>query len=466
MKVLKASELDMKEFHQRRAKLERTKEKVHETVDLVKHKGDAAIIELTARFDKVTLKSIQVTQQEIDEATARLPQDVKDALKMCIDNVRRFHMSLRETPSEIRGEGIELGRIYVPLDSVGIYVPGGKANYPSTVIMASVPAKAAGVRTIVVCTPPDKDGKVSDAVLVAAQLCGISSIFKVGGAQAIAAMAYGTQTVPKVQKIVGPGSMFVVAAKELVRDDVGLDFMAGPSEIVVIADETANPAFVAADMLAQAEHDEDAMVVAITDHASLAKKIHEELLRQLEEVPKKAIASKSLEKNGYIITVKDMDAAMDLSNEIGPEHLSLNVRSPRKLLEKVRNAGSVFMGDFSAVAAGDYATGPNHILPTGGTAKYISGLSVDDFLKKIPFQNVSKEELRKLSKTVVTMARVEGLEAHALSIDRRLDKVPPPAKPADNGNKHKEQHPPAATHGPAKEHEREKAIERPRPKEK
>ena len=432
MKIVKAADVNMKEFLQRRAKLEKTKEKVQELIDLVKHKGDAALFELTAKFDKVELKVLQVGQKEIDEAVARIPGDVKDALKVCIENVRKFHMSLRENPPEFRGEGIELGRIFVPMDTVGIYVPGGKANYPSTVIMASIPAKAAGVKTIVICTPPDKDGKVSDVVLAAAQMCGIGQIFKVGGAQAIAAMAYGTQTVPKVQKIVGPGSMFVVAAKELVRNDVGVDFMAGPSEIVIVADETADPAFVAADMLAQAEHDEDAFVVAITDSDSLAKKINEEVTKQMEQVPKKAIASKSLEKNGAIIVVKDMDEAMHISNEIAPEHLSLNVRSPRKLLEKVKSAGSVFLGDYSAVAAGDYCTGPNHILPTGGSARAISGLSVEDFLKKIYYQNVSKDELRKLSKTVMTMAHVEGLDAHALSIERRLEKahvVHPPEKP-------------------------------------
>jgi histidinol dehydrogenase len=428
MKILKASEVNMKDFHQRRVKLEKTKEKVHEIVDLVKSKGDAALIELTAKFDKVELKSLQVTQKEIDEAMTRVPEPVREALKVCIDNIKRFHMTLYEASPEFRGEGIELGRMFVPLDSVGIYVPGGKANYPSTVIMASIPAKTAGVKTIIVCTPPDKDGKVSDVVLAAAQMCGINQIFKVGGAQAIAAMAYGTQTVPHVQKIIGPGSMFVVAAKELVRNDVGVDFMAGPSEIVIIADETADPVFVAADMLAQAEHDEDALVVTITDRESLAKKIQEEVLKQIEQVPKKAIASKSLEKNGHIIISKDLDEAINISNEIAPEHLSLNVRSPRKLLEKVRNAGSVFLGDFSAVAAGDYCTGPNHILPTGGGARVISGLSVDDFIKKIYYQNVSKEELRKLSKTVITMARVEGLDAHALSIERRLEKVHTPDK--------------------------------------
>jgi histidinol dehydrogenase len=429
MKIVKAADVNMKELLQRRAKLEKTKEKVQETIDLVKHKGDAALFDLTAKFDKVELKVLQVSQKEIDEAMTRVPVDVKDALRVCIENVRKFHMSLRENPSEFRGEGIELGRLFVPLDSVGIYVPGGKANYPSTVIMASIPARTAGVKTVVVCTPPDKDGKVSDVVLAAAQMCGITLIFKVGGAQAIAAMAYGTQTVPKVQKIIGPGSMFVVAAKELVRNDVGVDFMAGPSEIVIVADETANPAFVAADMLAQAEHDEDAFVVTIADSESLAKKINEEVTRQMEEVPKKAIATKSLEKNGQIIIVKDLDDAINISNEIAPEHLSLNVRSPRKLLEKVKSAGSVFLGDYSAVAAGDYCTGPNHILPTGGGAKVISGLSVDDFFKKIYYQNVSKEELRKLSKTVITMAHVEGLAAHALSIERRLEKAHPPEKP-------------------------------------
>jgi histidinol dehydrogenase len=422
MKIVKASELNMKDFHQRRVKLEKTKEKIAEIVELVKHKGDAALIELTARFDKVEIKSLQVTQQEIDEAIARVPQNVKEALTTCVENIRKFHRTQWNNEPEFRGEGIELGRVFVPLDSVGIYVPGGKANYPSTVMMASIPARTAGVKTIIVCTPPDKDGKVSDVVLAAAHMCGISHIFKVGGAQAIAAMAYGTQTVPRVQKIVGPGSMYVVAAKELVRNDVGVDFMAGPSEIVIIADDSANPVFVAADMLAQAEHDEEALVVAITDHESLAKKIQEEVMKQLEEVPKKAIASKSLEKYGHIIIVKDMDEAIHLSNEIAPEHLSLNVRSPRKLLEKVRNAGSVFLGDYSAVAAGDYCTGPNHILPTGGGARSISGLSVDDFFKKIYYQNVSKDELRKLSKTVITMAHVEGLDAHALSIERRLEK--------------------------------------------
>jgi histidinol dehydrogenase len=422
MKVLKLEEVNVKKLAQRRQRLTKARSKVMDILEAVRTKGDEAVLELTKRFDKADLKDLKVTREEVDAAVERVPKNVKDALAECIENVRTFHRSQWSTPAEFRRGGLELGRIYVPLDSVGIYVPGGKASYPSTVIMASIPARTAGVKTIVVCTPPDKDGNISDVVLCAASMCGVTDIFKAGGAQAIAAMAYGTRTVPKVEKIVGPGNIYVVAAKELVREVVGVDFVAGPSEILIVADENANPAYVAADIIAQAEHDEEAFCVLCTPSMDLVKKVQKEVQEQLKASGRLQIISKALEKNGHIIITKDIDGALDLSNAIAPEHLSLMVRSPKRYLDKVKNAGSVFLGDYSAVAAGDYCTGPNHILPTGGQAREISGLSVDDFFKRIYYQSVSKEELRRLSRTIMTMADVEGLGAHKASIEKRIGK--------------------------------------------
>jgi len=429
MKVLKLEDVNVKKLAQRRQRPSKARAKVKDILDAVRTKGDEAVLELTKRFDKADLKDLRVTKEEVDQAVERVPKDVKDALGECIENVRRFHRTQWSIPAEFRREGLELGRIYVPLDSVGVYVPGGKASYPSTVIMASIPAKTAGVKTIVICTPPNKDGNISDVVLCAARMCGVGDIFKVGGAQAIAAMAYGTRTVPKVEKIVGPGNIYVVAAKELVRDEVGVDFVAGPSEILIIADENANPAYVAADIIAQAEHDEEAFCVLCTPSKELVKKVQKEMDDQLKASGRRDIISKALDNHGHIIITKGIDDALQLSNTIAPEHLSIMVKGPKKYLNKVKNAGSVFLGDYSAVAAGDYCTGPNHILPTGGQARETSGLSVDDFFKKIYYQSVSKEELKRLSKTILTMAEVEGLEAHKASIEKRLGK----GQPKDNG---------------------------------
>lgn len=421
MKVLRSEEVNIRKLAQRRLRLTKAKAKVQEILDSVRAKGDKALLELTKKFDKADLRSLMVSKEEIDEAVDNVPKDVKDAISTCIENVRRFHRSQWSTPAEFHREGLELGRIYVPLGTVGIYVPGGKASYPSTVIMASVPARTAGVKRIVVCTPPDKDGKISDAVLCACQMCGISEVFKVGGAQAIGAMAFGTRTVPRVDKIVGPGNVYVVTAKEIVRDEVGVDFVAGPSEILIIADEHADPSFIAADLIAQAEHDEDAFCALVTSSERIANAVVEEVKKELEGYERRAIISKALERHGQIIIVDDLDKAFEISNAIAPEHLSVMVKGPKRYLEKVKNAGSVFLGDFSTVAAGDYCTGPNHILPTGGQAREVSGLSVDDFFKRIYYQNVSKDELRRLRKTITTMAGVEGLEAHKRSIEKRFE---------------------------------------------
>jgi histidinol dehydrogenase len=422
LKLVKLEELNISKLANRRQKLGKTMEKVKGILEMVREKGDEALVELTKKFDRADLRDLKVSAEDIDEAVERVPDNVKDAISECISNVRRFHRTQWSTPAEYRHGGLELGRIYVPLDSVGIYVPGGKASYPSTVIMASVPARTAGVKTIVICTPPNKEGKVSDVVLCAAKMCGSSAIYKVGGAQAIAAMAYGTRTVPRVEKIVGPGNKYVVAAKELVREEVGIDFRAGPSEILIIADDRANPSYIAADIIAQAEHDEEAFCVLCTPSEDLANKVQKEISTQLDACERKNIIGKALDRHAYIIITKGIDDALELSNEVAPEHLSIMVKNPKKYLEKVKNAGSVFLGDYSPVAAGDYCTGPNHILPTGGQAREVSGLSVDDFFKRIFYQSVSRDELKRLSRTISTMANVEGLEAHARSINRRLER--------------------------------------------
>lgn len=384
----------------------------------VKQEGDRAVLDYTQKFDGVRLsrKSLTVKPEEFVSATKKLTGGEIRALKFAARNIERFHRAqLRKTWS-IAGRGFRVGQVMRPLESVGVYVPGGRASYPSTVLMCALPARAAGVGKVYVCTPPSRDGSVNAAVLVAARIAGVKAVFKAGGAQAIAAMAYGTDTIPKVQKIVGPGNVYVTAAKVEVSRDVAIDLPAGPSEIAILADESANPSFIASDMLAQAEHDPDAWSILLTTSWRLAKETSLELKNQLVRIRKR----KSLRIGGNTIAVVGkIGQLVDYVNRIAPEHLEIHARRPEAILDGVMNAGAVFLGDYSPVALGDYSAGTNHVLPTGGYAKMYSSLSTLDFVKRISFVNCSRRGMRELDQATVTLAETEGLYAHAESIRMR-----------------------------------------------
>ncbi|MFN4133046.1 MAG: histidinol dehydrogenase, partial [Candidatus Hadarchaeales archaeon] len=344
------------------------------------------------------------------------------ALKKVARAIEKFHKKqLRREWLVQVAPGVKAGELVRPLKSVGLYVPGGRASYPSTLLMAAIPAKLAGVKKIIVCTPPRSDGKLLPAVLAAAEITGVKEIYKVGGAQAIAAMAYGTETVPKVEKIVGPGNVYVAAAKQVVAPDVEIDSIAGPSEVMILADDSANPKFIAADLVAQAEHDPEAAAVLVTSSEKLAREVREEARKMVRATPRWQIVLKSFTRYSRIIIVKDIEEGIWFANEYAPEHLELMVEDPREVLGKINNAGAIFLGDYSPVAAGDFAAGPNHILPTGGGARRVSGLSVLDFLKFPTVQEISKDGLRRLAKTIRVMAEAEDLPAHAKSVEVRLD---------------------------------------------
>lgn len=399
--------------------------RVKRIVSDVRREGDRALLRYTKRFDGVELDpdSIRVNEEEFTRARGRLSLAVGEAIQRLALAIREFHE--RQMPKEWEVElaaGVRAGQLVRPLENVGVYVPGGLADYPSTLLMAAIPAKVAGVKRVIACAPPTRDGGVAPAVLIAAQTAGVGEFFKVGGAQAIAAMAYGTETIPKVDKIVGPGNVYVVAAKQVVASDVDVDFAAGPSEILILADESANPNFVAADLVAQAEHDTSAAVVLVTTSKDLASEVRESVRRMVKESPRWNVAARALLKYGRMIVVKDFDEAIEFINAYAPEHLELMVRQPRELLGAIRNAGSIFIGEYSPVAAGDLAVGVNHILPTGGAAKRRSGLSVFDFLKLPTFQELTKSGLRSIYETIRTLAEVEGLPAHARSVRERKGK--------------------------------------------
>ena len=382
----------------------------------VKERGDAALCEYTARFDGATLTTLRVTEQEIAEALKKVPAKFLRILKRSAANIRRFHLKQRRKGFEIRRkDGVVLGQKVTPIEKVGLYVPGGTAAYPSTVLMDAIPAKIAGCPKVVMVTPPGQDGKVNPVILAAAKVAGVDEIYKVGGAQAIAALAYGTESVPKVDKIVGPGNAFVAEAKKQVFGVVSIDMIAGPSEILVVADGENDPRIVAADMLSQAEHDRNASAVLITDSPALAKGVQGAIEELLAGMERKDIARASVDNNGKIILVEDLLTGIDVANEIAPEHLELCVSDPFSYLEKVKHAGSVFLGRNCPEALGDYMAGPNHTLPTGGTAKFSSPLSVDDFVKKMQFTYFTKDALSDLADDVAYFARTEGLTAHAKS---------------------------------------------------
>ena len=395
---------------------------VREIIKNVRENGDKAVLAYTEKFDKAVLSSLEVSEAEIEEAFASVDKEFLEILKEAAENIRAFHQKqVRNSFVISEKDGVVIGQKVTPIEKVGLYVPGGTAAYPSTVLMDSIPAKIAGCPTIVMTTPPGKDGKVNPVILAAAKTAGVDRIFKVGGAQAIASLAYGTETIPKVDKIVGPGNAFVAEAKKQVYGQVSIDMIAGPSEILVIADKNSVPAHVAADLLSQAEHDANASAVLVTDSIELAKATQEEIEKQLALLPRQDIARRSIDNYGKIIVTDNLLDAIEVSNRIAPEHLELMVDQPFDILDKITNAGSVFMGRNCPEALGDYFAGPNHTLPTGGTARFSSPLSVDDFVKKSQFTYYTKDALKKIGKKVAFFANKEGLDAHARSVTIRIE---------------------------------------------
>ena len=390
----------------------------------VKANGDAAVLEYEEQFDKVKLTSLAVTEEEMKEAEAQVPIELKVAILLAQRNIYTFHKKQKFEGKKVETmEGVTCWQKAVGIEKVGLYIPGGTAPLFSTVLMLAVPAKIAGCKEIVLCTPPDKEGKINPAILYAAQVSGVSKIFKAGGVQAIGAMAYGTESIPKVYKIFGPGNQYVMAAKQQVAmHDVAIDMPAGPSEVEVIADETSNPAFVAADLLSQAEHGLDSQVVLITTSEKLLDEVEYEVQHQLSRLPRWQIAEKSLE-NSKLILVKDMDEAIEMTNEYAPEHLIIETKDYMDLAEKVVNAGSVFLGNYTPESAGDYASGTNHTLPTNGYAKAYSGVSLDSFIRKITFQEINREGIQNIGPAIEVMASNEHLDAHKNAVSVRLNSL-------------------------------------------
>ena len=398
--------------------------RVNEIIENVRANRDAAIFDYTKRFDgaDINAENILVTEDEIKEAYEKVDEKLLTVIRKALVNIRKYHEKQRQYSwFDSEESGIILGQKVTALEKVGVYVPGGKAVYPSSVLMNIVPAKVAGVKTIVMTTPPGKDGKVNPATLVAAKEAGVDAIYKVGGAQAIAALAFGTESVPKVDKIVGPGNIYVALAKKAVFGFVSIDSIAGPSEIMVLADETANPRFVAADLLSQAEHDEMASAILVTTSWDLAEQVSKEVEGFVAQLSRKEIIQKSLDNYGYILVAESMDEAIATVNEIASEHLELVTKNPFETMTKIRNAGAIFVGEYSSEPLGDYFAGPNHVLPTNGTAKFFSPLSVDDFIKKSSIISYSREALEPIYKDIVQFAECEQLTAHANSIRVRFE---------------------------------------------
>lgn len=397
---------------------------VSEIVNRVKEEGDKALFDYTNQFDhcNLTKDNIQVTKEEIQEAYEALDKEFIEVMKKSAENIRVFHeKQLRNSWIDTKPDGSVLGQRITPLEKVGVYVPGGKAAYPSSVLMNIVPAKVAGVETIIMTTPPGKDGRVNPGTLVAADIAGADIVYKAGGAQAVAALAFGTESIPKVDKITGPGNIFVALAKKAVYGHVSIDSIAGPSEILVLADESANPRFVAADLLSQAEHDELASAILITTSKALARAVSEEADRFVNKLSRADIMKKSLENYGYILVAESMEDAIDTANEIASEHLEILTKNPFETMTKIKNAGAIFLGEYSSEPLGDYFAGPNHVLPTNGTARFFSPLNVDDFLKKTSIISYSKEALKAVHKDIELFARNEGLTAHENSIKVRFE---------------------------------------------
>ena len=395
-----------------------------EIVDGVKERGDEALFAYTEKFDgaKVSADNIRVTEEEIEAAMAQVPEELLAVMKTSMENIRRYHeKQKRNSWFDARPDGTILGQKITPLDSVGVYVPGGKAAYPSSVLMNIIPAQVAGVERIVMVTPPGKDGSVNPVTLTAAHLAGATEVYRAGGAQAVAALAFGTASIPRVRKIVGPGNIFVALAKKAVYGHVSIDSIAGPSEILVIADEKANPRYVAADLLSQAEHDQLASAILVTPSMELAKEVSRQAQEMTERLSRRDIIQASLDNYGYILVVENMKEAIQAANEIAPEHLEILTDNPFEVMTKIRNAGAIFMGPYSSEPLGDYFAGPNHVLPTNGTAKFFSPLNVDDFVKKSSIIYYSREALKEASQDIETFAKAEQLTAHANSIHVRFE---------------------------------------------
>ena len=404
----------------------RLEKKVRFILKDVRNRGDKALIHYTQVFDglRIPIHQLQVKRSEVREAYGKVPRDFLGTLKKATQRIRKFHQRLNNkwiTSFKEGEKGIWLGQAMRPLERVGIYVPGGKASYPSTVLMAAIPAKVAGVQEILMVTPPQKEG-ISPAVLVAADLAGVDQIYRIGGVQAIAALAYGTKSIPKVDKIVGPGNQYVAMAKRLVYGNVDIDMVAGPSEIVIVSDENTSPSYVAADLISQAEHDEMAMAILITPAEAFGKKVKKEVERQLTTLKRRSVASASLNRRSAILIVKDLEQAMELVNRIAPEHLELAVSRPHSLVKRVKHAGAVFIGPHTPEAIGDYMAGPNHILPTAGTARFSSPLGVEDFIKRTNLMRFSKSALRRFEKDVKRFSEWEGLEGHYRAVQMRIKK--------------------------------------------
>lgn len=399
---------------------------VVEIVNEVQERGDRALADLTERFDGVRIGKVRVGADEIEKAGDQVPEKLKKALEIALENIAAFHHQEldRDLWMTETSPGVLAGQMVVPLDSVGAYVPGGRAAYPSSALMTVVPAKVAGIERVIVCTPPGKEGKVNPITLVAAEMAGADEIYRVGGVQAVSAMAFGTESIRPVQKIVGPGNVYVTAAKLLLRSTVEIDMPAGPSEVLIIADYSAEPVVLASDMIAQAEHDPQSISVLVTDDEDLAIATRAEVEKQALEAARREIVKKSLER-AAILVAESMEEAVAFSNNFAPEHLEIIVRDPMDVLGKIRNAGSVFLGPYTPVAAGDYASGTNHVLPTSGYARAFSGLNVDAFVKKITVQKISKEGLSLLKDAITILAEAEGLDAHAESVRKRLAKEKP-----------------------------------------
>lgn len=423
LKNSKKTEL-LKEMKERATVDFRDYEKVVQNIlEKVKEEGDSALLNCTEKFDGVDLSrtGMKVIDKEIDEAYGKVSEDFLKAMRLAIKNITDYHKKQSKNSWFASSDGIMLGQKITPVANVGIYVPGGTAAYPSSVLMNAIPAKVAGVKRIVMITPPNKEGRLPAGVLVAAKELNIDEIYKVGGAHGIGALAYGTETIKKVNKIVGPGNIYVATAKREVYGYVDIDMIAGPSEILVIADDSANAKYVAADLLSQAEHDELSSAIAITISQDLAKAIAEQVKIQTKKLERKDIVKKSLANYGKIIVVENLDDAVELSNEIAPEHLELCVKEPFDLLNKVENAGAIFLGNYAPEPLGDYLAGPNHVLPTSGTAKFYSPLSVDDFIKKSSVMYYNRETLQKVKDEVMILAEAEGLTAHKNSIKVRFE---------------------------------------------
>ena len=395
---------------------------VQEIIDNVRKDKDKALHDYTLKFDKADIDDLRVPVETINQSIENIDPKLREALENAAENIRKFHAA--QIPSDWTmnvKEGVIAGQIIRPLERVGCYIPGGRAAYPSTILMTVIPAKIAGVKEVICCTPPNADGTVSDEILAAASIAGATHIYKVGGAQAIAAMAYSTETIPSVDKIVGPGNIFVTAAKKLVYGDVDIEFPAGPSELLALADKTANPSYMATEMLAQGEHDPNAACILVTDSRQLAEETLKYVNEYVEAQPRKEIIKESLGKNGHILVCKSMDEAIEFTNEYAPEHLVIATKDYYKTLESINNAGSIFLGNLTPVAGGDYGSGTNHVLPTSGGARMYSGLSAESFIKKPTIQELTPEGVRNIKDMVINLAEAEGFYAHALAFKKRAE---------------------------------------------